>query len=114
MAAVYPSELGLSLDPVTSPGAEVEDQLLKVAQEAISNALRHSGTDRVEIELSERDGDLTLQISDSGVGFDPDSVDWGMGLANMRDRVERMAGAFQITTGPGQGTTVVIVLPPQR
>ena len=114
MAAVYPSELGLSLGPVTSPGVDVEDQVLKVAQEAISNALRHSGTDRVEIELSERDGDITLQISDRGVGFDPDAVDWGMGLANMRDRVERMAGKLQITTEPGRGTTVVIVLPPQR
>jgi signal transduction histidine kinase len=114
MAAVYPSEVATSLKPVPSPGVKTEDQLVRVAQEAVSNALRHSGAKRVELSLMEAGGEIVLEVADTGVGFEPESVNWGMGLANMRERVESMGGSLQINTAPGRGTTVLVTVPAGR
>ena len=84
----------------------------RVLQEATDNALRHSGTSELEVTVT-CDGELYLEISDRGSGFDPatlDSPEAG-GLSRMRRRLESVGGALTIDTAAGVGTTVQAVLP---
>jgi signal transduction histidine kinase len=92
-----------------------EDQLLKIGQEAIGNAIRHGHATRVEISLDYRRGSLALHISDNGCGFDPEahnqatSGHWG--LKNMRERAEDIGGQLGIISSPGSGTSVQLLAP---
>ena len=87
---------------------EVEDQLLKIGQEAITNAIRHSATDRVRVVLTYSRKAVSLLVSDTGSGFDPDAARSGehWGIRNMRERAARISARFRITSRPGQGTEV--------
>ena len=80
--------------------------LFRVAQEALRNVERHAQASRIDIELEEREDQLMLRIVDDGRGFDVRHVelskDRGIGLTNMRERVERNGGAFQLVSQPGQ------------
>ena len=80
--------------------------LFRVAQEALRNVERHANATRIDIELEERDDHLMLRIVDDGRGFDVRHVelskDRGIGLTNMRERVERNGGTFQLVSQPGQ------------
>ena len=93
----------------------VEDQLLKIGQEAIGNAIRHGHATRVDITLDYRRGSLALHISDNGCGFDPEaqsqatSGHWG--LKNMRERAEDIGGHLGIISSPGSGTSVQLLAP---
>ena len=79
--------------------------LFRVAQEALRNAEQHARAKQVLIRLVEEDGNLVLCITDDGVGFDVlrmDQVqDIGIGLTNMRERVERNGGSFKLNSRPG-------------
>jgi len=80
--------------------------LFRVAQEALRNVERHAQATRIDIELEERDDQLMLRIVDDGRGFDvrhvEQSKDRGIGLTNMRERVERNGGTFELVSQPGQ------------
>jgi two-component system NarL family sensor kinase len=80
--------------------------LFRVAQEALRNVERHAQASRIDIELEERDDQLMLRIIDDGRGFDVRNVelskDRGIGLTNMRERVERNGGTFELVSQPGQ------------
>ena len=91
--------------------AGLVDDALQLVSEAVSNALRHSGAETVEVMLH-RDGDeLMLVVKDDGAGFDPSQPTDGMGLENIRRRAERTGGEATIISTPGAGTTVRIRLP---
>jgi signal transduction histidine kinase len=87
-------------------------QLMHLAREALSNAVRHAGASRVTIALALEAEALTLQITDDGHGFDvADAPSPGhRGLMNMRGRAESLGGALEITSS-GDGTTVVLRVP---
>ncbi|MER7500712.1 GAF domain-containing sensor histidine kinase [Nonomuraea pusilla] len=85
--------------------AAVEVAVLRVAQEALHNALRHSGAERVEVRLAFGGGRLTLTVSDDGHGFDQ-AGSRGLGLVSMGDRAESVGGVLTVTSAPGRGTTV--------
>jgi signal transduction histidine kinase len=90
---------------------DVEKGLLRIAQEALGNALRHSGADRVELSLSERDSRVTLRVADDGRGFDPEEAQLRsrrLGLVSMRERAEAFGGTIVIDSAPGRGTTVTV------
>jgi len=95
-------------------GAAAERQLWRVAEEALSNALRHAGasavTVTVELEADGPDrGHTVLSVADDGVGFDPDARSVAtrrLGLVSMRERIEALGGRFEIISAPGRGTTV--------
>lgn len=92
---------------------EAETLFFRVAQEALSNALRHSGADGAAVELERAtDGRLRLTVRDAGRGFDPASAPGGDGggLSGMRDRVELFGGRFTIDTAPGRGTAIAVEL----
>jgi signal transduction histidine kinase len=95
---------------VLAPG--VEGTLLRVAQEALSNAAKHAAADRVWVTLSYMDDEVTLDVRDDGRGFTPhDHNDGGFGLTAMRQRVTELAGELAIESGPGAGTVVSARVP---
>lgn len=84
----------------------------RVMQEALQNAVKHSGGRRIEVRLRFDDIQLTLWIADDGAGFEQTSVgDTGLGLMTMRERVELIGGRFRIISEPGCGTLVEAVAP---
>ena len=88
-----------------------ETAVYRVAQEAISNALRHSGAGQIFVSLTARKRSVALQVSDSGAGFDPGAPQAGLGLASMRERAASAGGRLTITAAPGKGTTVRLTVP---
>ncbi|MBX7550748.1 sensor histidine kinase [Streptomyces sp. NPDC004232] len=95
---------------------EVSATLLRIAQEALSNAARHAGATRVGVTLSFMGDEVTLDIRDDGTGFDPAAVParsraGGFGLDGMRARAERIAGALTVESEPGHGTAVSARVP---
>ena len=86
--------------------------ICRVAQEALQNAVKHSGARAVELSLSATGSDLTLRVKDSGRGFDRDrSSSRGIGLTTMRERVEEHGGRLSILASPGGGATIEATVP---
>ncbi len=87
-------------------GDELRRQIYLVFKEAVNNAARHSGCERVEIEVALDHGRVALTVSDDGRGFDPASESDGNGLANMRKRAGGLGSRLDVRSAPGEGTTV--------
>ncbi len=92
-----------------------ETALYRIAQEAVTNAIKHSGASTITVELGESDGKVRLEVSDDGSGFDPYSPhgtakrqSWG--LVIMRERAEAVGGTFTLESIPGRGTRIVVEL----
>ncbi|MCC9709758.1 sensor histidine kinase [Streptomyces sp. MNU76] len=95
---------------------EVAATLLRITQEALSNAARHARADRVGVTLSFLGDEVILDIRDDGRGFDPLAVPertgtGGFGLDGMRVRAERIAGTLTVESEPGQGTALSARVP---
>ncbi|HET9913801.1 MAG TPA: PAS domain-containing protein [Anaerolineales bacterium] len=90
--------------------ANIETELYRIAQEALTNIVRHAQASRVDMTLTVRDKKLIVMIADDGTGFDPEKVpDTGhLGLFSMRERAEMIGGQFLIESKPGKGTTVMV------
>ncbi len=100
----------------TQPLSEiVEENLLRIGQEAITNAVKHSGASTVKIELAFSPEKVTLEINDNGKGFDPDHCagpnEGHFGLLGIRERAERMGGQATINSSPGAGACIRIEIP---
>lgn len=85
--------------------------LLQMVREATSNAARHAGTDRVEVHVRREDDLLVAEVVDQGRGFDPETVERGMGLDNLWERAQEIGGEVRIDSRPGAGTRVTVRLP---
>ncbi|MFF9062836.1 GAF domain-containing sensor histidine kinase [Streptomyces sp. NPDC101213] len=95
------------------PAAQ-EEAFLRVAQEALHNALRHSGAEHVEVTLHKRGPDTVLRVVDDGSGFDPTTVRRAgrhLGLVSMRDRAGGVGGSLTVRSAPGRGTTIEMEAP---
>jgi len=114
ICAAYNERLGVtvdsSLDDVTVP-APVEHALLRITQEACTNAVRHGSARRLAVSLTRQDGHVELSVRDTGAGFDPAAPRPGSGLAHIRDRVAELGGAMHIESAPGQGATLTVRVP---
>jgi signal transduction histidine kinase len=93
---------------------EVEEELLRIAHEAINNASRHARANEIHIGMEYGVSSLTLSIFDDGCGFDLEegvskSGHWG--LKNMKERAAQIRGKWTITTAAGQGTRIEISVP---
>jgi signal transduction histidine kinase len=88
-------------------------QILQMAREALSNAVRHSQSAHVAIGLHNEGPLLDLSVEDDGIGFDPDVAPrrGHLGLANLRDRTAALGGTLTIQTQPGRGTSLRIRVP---
>ncbi|HKV12209.1 MAG TPA: tetratricopeptide repeat protein, partial [Thermoanaerobaculia bacterium] len=87
--------------------------LYRIAQEALSNAVRHSGARAIEVTLEATGGSLRLAVVDDGHGFDPSRGDseGGLGLAVIAERAQLLDGHCRITSAPGAGTEVEVLVP---
>jgi signal transduction histidine kinase len=94
--------------------ALVEEQLLLIGQEAVTNAVQHGGASRVGVEIAYDDEHTSLRVTDDGCGFDTGAavdVEGHYGLLSMRERAEQVKGQVQIHSTPGHGTRVEAVVP---
>jgi PAS domain S-box-containing protein len=87
-------------------------ELLRILQEALRNVRRHSGARNVEVRLGTEYGKILVEVSDDGRGFDLASTRSGVGLSAMRERTEGLGGTLAIFGQPGEGTRVVVSIPP--
>jgi signal transduction histidine kinase len=107
-----PVELRLDTLPSQAPLA-VKITLFRALEEALSNATRHGRGQGVVARVQGEANGLSLTVSDQGPGFAPEAVptEGHLGLANLRERAELLGGTFQVTSAPGQGTTVHLWMP---
>jgi len=111
--------VGFSLSVSGAPRrlpARVEEQVLRIGQEAVVNAVRHARAERVSIELAYDSSRLVLRVNDNGQGFEPTQAisqngNGHYGLTSMRERAEQVGGRLQVTSAPGRGTHIEASIP---
>jgi signal transduction histidine kinase len=100
---------------VTGPAVPLprpaEVMLLRVGQEALANVRQHAQARQVRVRLRYGGGQVGLEVTDDGVGFDPGQPGGGYGLPGMRARAEEAGGRLEVRSSPGCGTTVSVVVP---
>jgi len=113
-ASLVPIHIGTSgravpLDPA------VEHDILMVAREAVSNAVRHARPHEVRLQVDFEQDRIRMQVHDDGCGFDPQQVlissGEHFGLVGMRERIERLGGRFAVRSSPGLGTDLTAEVP---
>jgi NarL family two-component system sensor histidine kinase LiaS len=92
---------------IPSPGDEI---LFRVTQEALANVARHSQARNVIVELTNKDKEIILIVEDDGVGFEVGSVEKGVGLDSMRERLEAIGGQLEISSQRSSGTRIMAKL----
>jgi PAS domain S-box-containing protein len=98
-------------DDENLPG-EVRQDLLRIAQEAISNALRHAKSTSISLSLGSDEQNLILKVKDNGIGITTAAeTRQGFGFANMRARVKKLQGRLDVRTAPGRGTSIIVAVP---
>lgn len=103
-----PVETQLELVEELTPEAELS--LYRITQEALANIERHAQPEQVWIKLWQEQGKTCLEVKDDGKGFNPDAVNAGNGLQNMKTRAESVGGSVSLDSSPGAGTTVLVTL----
>ncbi len=106
-------ELELQGEPRVRPG--VDEEIFRIAQEALHNALRHARAQRLAVQLHENGDGLRLAVTDDGVGFDPRAPELrarSLGLTSMEERARELGGRLEIDSAPGAGTTVALEVGP--
>lgn len=115
LAQTHDMRLKLRLAPMSRQlPPETEYNLLRIAQEALANALAHSGGSTVEVILEHPSDELRLIVTDDGQGFtevDGPPYLGHYGLIGMRERARQIGATLEIRSRPGQGTTIEVVLP---
>jgi signal transduction histidine kinase len=116
LAAAYRTRLGITVSTALRPvslAAQAEQALLRITQEALSNAARHADATAITLDLTPQEQLATLTITDNGQGFELDTgeTQHGVGLRSMRERVQELGGSFVIESAPGRGTQVRVSLP---
>ena len=107
-------DIDLDVEDDAGSGGPRDLEVLRVAQEALQNAVRHAAPGRLGVRLSRRDGRLALEVSDDGAGFDPGDPELRsrrLGLTSMEERAQRLGGTLEIRSAPGAGTTVRLEAP---
>lgn len=98
-------------EPIVLPPS-TEECLYRIAQEALNNSLKYSGADLVSVCILLDSYEVTVEISDNGIGFNMDEalISGGMGLMNMRERAHKLNGKIIIRSDPGEGTTITVTV----
>ena len=97
---------------------KIENNIFRIIQEAINNAIKYSGADKIEVTLTEVENNLIIKVEDEGKGFDAKlvearsmNIESGRGFFNMYERTEYVNGHLDINSDPGKGTSVVLTVP---
>ena len=90
----------------------IETELYRIAQEALTNVVRHSQADSVNVTLYYGKDRFKMKVQDNGIGFDPEKADegGGMGLRGIKERVQRMNGKLHVESTPQKGTIIVVTV----
>lgn len=118
LARIHGIEIDLEVegaDPASGSTGDGEREfaILRIAHEALNNAVRHAGADHVTVRLSQRPDVVTVEVRDDGVGFDPHSAEVRsrhLGLTSMEERARELGGRLEIRSAPGSGTTVLLLV----
>jgi signal transduction histidine kinase len=111
---VHGHAVELRLDEDAAPHGEGDAEVLRIAQEALQNALRHAKAEHVDVRLHAENGRLRLAVTDDGIGFDPADPALRarrLGLTSMEERARALGGSLTIESRPGEGTTVALEVP---
>src|SRR3954452_13332884 len=116
LGRVHGVDVDVAIDAAApgTPDLDRDRDVLRIAQEALHNALRHAGARRLAVRLAGADGRLVLEVVDDGRGFDPGDAELRarhLGLTSMEARARRLGGALTVTSRPGGGTTVRLEAP---
>ena len=89
---------------------DLEEELYRVAQEALNNALKHAGATQVVLSVRATEESVVLEVADDGQGFDPAEIHdaGGLGLIGMQERADKIGGQLTIHSAPGEGTRVCV------
>ncbi|MFE0765546.1 GAF domain-containing sensor histidine kinase [Streptomyces smyrnaeus] len=110
----HSAQVDFECEGVRALPAAQEEALLRVAQEALHNALRHADASHVRVALIRRGSSVVLGVTDDGAGFDPGAVRSAgrhLGLVSMRDRASGVGGTLTVQSEPGKGTVVEMEVP---
>ena len=110
-------DITLEADPELGLGLDEEQELLRIAQEALQNAVKHGRGAPVRVLLRRRGGAAVLTVRDSGPGFDPDSLPRTLrshGMTTMRQRARALGTELSVRSTPGDGTAVSVRVPLRR
>ena len=119
VAETYGTRLGITVKTELTQvklSVAVEHALLRVAQEGISNAIRHAHATQITLTLGEHDRSVTMTITDNGSGFNTNDhqVAHGLGLRLMNERIQEIHGIFTLHSAKGQGTRIAVELPEEE
>jgi signal transduction histidine kinase len=106
---VQPTEIELEGDLELEGDPRRDQEVFRIAQEALQNALRHAHATRIVLRLRGENGQLVLEVADDGIGFDPDAAELRsrrLGLTSMEERAQRLGGRLEVRSSEGAGTTV--------
>ncbi len=116
LTRVHGIEVELEVDDPPRPADDDERELevLRIAHEALHNAVRHAAAQRVVVRLDGRGSVLKLEVTDDGVGFDPDDPELRsrhLGLTSMEERAQELGGTLELSSAHGQGTRIALEVP---
>jgi signal transduction histidine kinase len=112
----YDIHISVDIDDSFNPGAEQTLSLLRIFQEAVSNAVRHGNATEIHASMREEEGRVIFEIKDNGKGFDTEfdhqalRLEGHRGLANITERMFLMGGTFEVRSAEGEGTTIICTL----
>jgi PAS domain S-box-containing protein len=106
-------KVNFRIDPQTKVPPVYQEDLYRIAQEALNNTIKHSGADAIDIHLGNQEGRLLLEIHDNGKGFEPETAfnAGGLGLTGMTERARDLGGSLEIQSATDAGTTVRVLIP---
>ncbi len=91
---------------------EIKEALYRIAREALHNVVKHAGAKAIDLRLRCEDRGVVLEVEDDGCGFDPDGTYPGhLGLQSMRERAAHVGAALELSSRPGEGTCIRVVVP---
>jgi two-component system sensor histidine kinase UhpB len=103
--------LEVHVDELSAADKNKELMLYRIAQEQLNNIIKYAKAGKAQIELHKEKDNLVMSVSDNGVGFDTSQKSKGIGLQNIRSRVEFYAGKMSIISAPGNGCTLQVYIP---
>ena len=103
-------DVELDVDPGIHLAPDEQIEIFRIVQEGLANVRKHAHATRAEVIIGWRDGERFVSISDDGAGFDGEEAPAGQGLKNMRARAASIEGGFSLTSSPGRGTALEVVL----
>jgi signal transduction histidine kinase len=103
-------EVDLEIDANVRLAPDEQIEVFRIVQEGLANVRKHANAHRADVVIGQRDGDRLVVVRDDGAGFDGEDTPAGQGLRNIRARTENIEGGFRLTSRPGSGTALEVVL----